>query len=436
MGSPDSDSRDTTNGRFPWVGMLALAAAAFLAVTSESLPTGLLPEIARGLNSTTPETGMLVSVYAFTVVVATTPLTALTRRIPRRPLMVIVIVVIGLSSLLLAFSPTYGVAVIARITGGMAHGVFWAVTGAYAGHIVPPHQVARAVSITSGGVSLALILGSPLGTIIGHALGWRFAFAMVGCLLIVGSVVVGIMLPKAVVPGSRTAGIPTLTGGLQTVTGGIPTRPKGARRRDASIRPVIVLCVLTGLITLGSFTLNAYIAPFISDAMGLGTGAVGPLLFVGGLMGAIGVVLVGVRFGRRPLPYASVCLGLTAVGVAVLAAVPGVSVVAIGAFVLWALAFGCLPPLLQTALLHAASARFRDTASALFTTAFNVGIGGAGVVGGAAYAALGIGAVPWVALGILIVAAGMFAVMLVSAARSSSEHDGDSNLETRRAEAA
>ncbi len=418
--------------RFPWVGMLALAAAAFLAVTSETLPTGLLPEIAAGLHVSTPETGMLVSVYAFTVVAAATPLTALTRRIPRRLLVVIVIVVIGLSSLLLAVSPSYGVAVVARITGGMAHGVFWAVTGAYAGHIVPAHQLARAVSITSGGVSLALILGAPLATILGHAYGWRTAFAVVGCLLVVGAVAVGTILPR--VPGSRgrsvtaampvvTGGIRTVTGALPAVTGGIPTsaaRGAGGPRRGA--RPVALICVLTGLITLGSFTLNAYVAPFVADAMGLGTGAVGPMLFLGGLMGAVGVVLVGTWLGRSPARSAAVCLLLTAAGVALLAAVPGVPVPAVAAFALWALAFGCLPPLLQTELLHAASVRFRDTASALYTTAFNVGIGGGAVVGAAVYSVWGIGAVPWAALAILVVA---MAVFVVSARSMPARPSGD-----------
>lgn len=420
-----SQTHEPGTARFPWAGMIALAAAAFLAVTSETLPTGLLPELASGLHVSTPQAGLLVSVYAFTVVVAATPVTALTRRIPRRALVVSVIIVIGLSSLLLAIAPNYAVAVIARIAGGVAHGVFWAVTGAYAGHIVPSHQLARAVSITSGGVSLALILGSPLATVLGHAAGWRVAFVVVGCLLVVGSLVVGTMLPRASVPGvgTATAGIPTLTGGVSTVTAPVAAVARTKRRgreRDASIRPVIVICVLTGTIVLGSMTLNAYVAPFVSDAMGLGIGAVGPLLFVGGMMGAVATVLVGVWLGRHPGRTIAVALTLTTIGVAVLAVVPGVTPVALGAFALWTLAFGCLPPLLQTRLLQAASARFRDTASALYTTAFNVGIGGGAVVGGAIYAVWGIGAVPWAALIVLVISV----VMLVVASRVRSVSGG------------
>jgi predicted MFS family arabinose efflux permease len=409
--------------------MIALATAAFLAVTSETLPTGLLPELAAGLQVSTPQAGLLVSVYAFTVVVAATPVTAMTRRIPRRLLVVIVIIVIGVSSLLLAVAPNYAVAVVARIIGGVAHGVFWAVTGAYAGHIVPSHQLARAVSITSGGVSLALILGSPLATILGHVAGWRVAFTVVGLLLVVGCVVVGTMLPRAAVPDAptATAGIPTLTGGVPAVTAPVAVHRagsrRGVRRRDASVRPVIVICVLTGVIVLGSMTLNAYVAPFMSDAMGLGIGAVGPLLFVGGMMGAVATALVGVWLGRHPGRTIAIALVLTTVGVALLAALPGFTPVALPAFTLWALAFGCLPPLLQTRLLQAASPSFRDTASALYTTAFNVGIGGGAVVGGAIYALWGIGAVPVAAVVVLVLSVGM----LVLATRSRSAPDVDSS---------
>lgn len=419
---------------FPWAAMLALAAAAFLAVTSESLPTGLLPEIAAGLNTSTPQTGLLVSVYAFTVVIATTPLTALTRRVPRRLLMVIVIVVIGIGSLLLAIAPNYGVAVIARVIGGSAHGVFWAVTGSYAGRIVAPSQIARAVAITGGGVSLALILGSPLATILGHAAGWRVAFAVIGGMLVVGAFVIGAILPRENAAPAFTAGMPVVTGGIATMTGGITTvtsgggqhrtrAGRGVVRRDASVRPVLLICVLTGVITLGNFTLNAYVAPFIVDAMGLGAGAVGPLLAVGGAMGAISLVAVGAWLGKRPVASITVGLTLTVSGVVLLALLPGVTPLAIASFALWGLAFGCLPPLLQTEVLHATSARFRDTASALYTTSFNVGIGGGAVIGGAVYAAWGVNAVPWAALSILLVSIGFFAATVRSWSRSHRDRD-------------
>jgi predicted MFS family arabinose efflux permease len=143
-------------------------------------------------------------------------------------------------------------------------------------------------------------------------------------------------------------------------------------------------------------------------------------------MGAVSVVAVGVWLGRRPIRSLAVGIAFTAVGVLLLAVFPGVPPLAIGAFALWALAFGCLPPLLQTELLHATSSRFRDTASALYTTAFNVGIGGGAVVGGAIYAVWGIGAVPWTALSILVASMVFFAVTVRSWSRSP---DGDARVD-------
>jgi DHA1 family inner membrane transport protein len=404
QGTPDASDR------FPWAAMVTLATAAFLCVTSESLPTGLLPEIGAGLGVSTPEAGVLVSVYAFTLVIAATPLTALTRRIPRRPLLVGSLVIVGIGSVLMAIAPSYGFSVVARVIGGASQGVFWAVMGGYTGTVLKAPQLSRGIAITSGGVSLALILGAPLATILGHAAGWRVAFASVGVLLMVGGPAIYRLLP--VVPSSAaspaTAVLRTITGGIKLPVGG----PDARASRAARIRPVIVICALIGLITLGNFTLNAYVAPYIADAMGLGTAAVGPLLVIGGLMGAVAVVLVGSVMGKRPLLWIVLCLSLTTVSVALLGLFAGMTPLALAAFALWALAFGGLPPLIQTEMLQVSPLSFRDTASALWATAFNVGIGGGALLGGAVYAGWGLGAVPWVAFALLAVSIVMLAVMM------------------------
>ncbi|MET0806383.1 MAG: MFS transporter, partial [Lacisediminihabitans sp.] len=161
----------STRYTFPWVGLLVLACAIFVSVTSEFLPTGLLPDIAAGLTVSASQVGFLVTVFAGTVVLSTTPLAALTRNFSRKSLVVVVLLIIAASGVLAAVAPTYAVLVVARVIGGLAHGLFWAVVGAYAAHLVPKHQIGRAVAITSGGGTAAFVLGVPLGTALGHALG-------------------------------------------------------------------------------------------------------------------------------------------------------------------------------------------------------------------------------------------------------------------------
>ncbi|MEQ1736159.1 MAG: MFS transporter, partial [Rhodoglobus sp.] len=169
------DAQRTTTP-FPWVGLFTLSALIFLTVTSEFLPTGLLPEIASELDVSQAQGGLLITIFAGTVVVSTTPLAALTRRFQRKPLLLVVLLVFILANVFAAIAPSYVFLMLARVLGGLAHGLFWAVVGAYAGHLVPKNMLGRAVAITSGGGTAAFVLGVPVGTAIGHAIGWRSAF--------------------------------------------------------------------------------------------------------------------------------------------------------------------------------------------------------------------------------------------------------------------
>ncbi|TFD83492.1 MFS transporter, partial [Cryobacterium fucosi] len=206
---PSSDPSDgrgrpgQTPGPFPWVGLIALAAAVFLSVTSEMLPTGLLPDMSRALGVSEAQVGLLVSWFAFTVVLTSTSLAHLTRRLPRHGLIVLVLVVLAVSNVLTAIAPNYAFMVGGRILGGMAHGLFWAVVGAYAAHLVPREQIGRAVAITVAGGTLAFVFGVPLATAAGHLLGWRLSFVALAGLMLVGAVVVWRFLPRVSHYGAR-----------------------------------------------------------------------------------------------------------------------------------------------------------------------------------------------------------------------------------------
>ena len=186
--------------KFPWTGLIALATATFLSVTSEMIPTGLLPDMSASLGVSEAQIGLLVTVFAFTVVVTSAPLTALTRRWPRHGLLIGILVVLGISNALTAIAPDYAFVVGSRVLGGVAHGMFWSIVGAYAGHLVPKEQIGRAVSITLGGGTLAFVLGVPLGTFAGHVFGWRLSFGLLAALMMVGALVIWKFLPAVLRP--------------------------------------------------------------------------------------------------------------------------------------------------------------------------------------------------------------------------------------------
>ncbi|MBG6108494.1 MFS transporter [Frigoribacterium sp. CG_9.8] len=397
-----------TTTPFPYFALVTVAVAVFLSVTTEMLPTGLLPEMSADLRVSESLIGITVSVFAFTVVVSTAALTILTRRIPRHTLVVSVLLILAVSTMLAAGAPNYAALVAARILGGLAHGVFWSVVGAYAAYLVPRDQVGRAVSISLGGGSLAFVLGVPLGTALGHAIGWRASFFLLGVLLVIGAGFVYRFLPR-VDHLAEAAVVSTSTGGI-LIAGG-ESQQSHAPRRDHSVVAVVVVCVTTAIIMIGQYSFYTYVAPFLVRAVGLTEAAVSPALFAFGIAGLLSLVLVALVLGARPRLSLMVSLVVLLCSVVLLAFAPRVLPVALPAFFLWGLAIGIIPPLLQTRMLHAAPARIRDTASAFYATAFNVGIGGGALLGAVLLDTLGLASLPVVFAGILLVS---IAFVLVS----------------------
>lgn len=375
--------------KFPWTGLIALAAATFLSVTSEMIPTGLLPDMSSSLGVSEAQIGLLVTVFAFTVVVTSAPLTALTRRWPRHGLLIGILVVLGVSNALTAIAPDYAFVVGSRVLGGVAHGMFWSIVGAYAGHLVPKEQIGRAVSITLGGGTLAFVLGVPLGTFAGHVFGWRLSFGLLAALMMVGAVVIWKFLPavEREADGKRRR----------------ERERRVPRPRDRTIPLVIMVCVIAAVTMVGHYAFYTFVVPFLTGPMGVPSGNVGALLFIYGIAGAGGLILAGSVFGPRPQLGLILALVVTGIAVAALAVLAGQIVLALVAFILWGLAFGALPPLLQTRMLHTSSPAFRDTASALYTTSFNVGIGGGALVGALIFDAGGLMVLPWAYVGLLVV---------------------------------
>jgi predicted MFS family arabinose efflux permease len=386
----------TTGERFPLFRLLVLAGAIFVSVSSEFLPTGLLPDIAADLEVSESRVGLLVTLFALTVVISTAPLTLLTRRFSRKWLIVAMLAVFALSNLLAAFAQTYEVLAVARVIGGLAHGLFWAVTTPYTALLVPGRQLARAVSVTTAGGSFAFILGVPLTAAIGHALDWRAAFGVMAALIVVFAVLAAVLLP------AKEHRRPAPEPGAEPV-------------RDKSWTALGIVAMTVLLVAIGHNTFYTYIAPWAIEVGGIPDDLVSLALLVYGVTGAFGLVvaaIAGDRFPRLTVNLMTAAL----IATIVLAAVAGRGVVvAILLLALWSVAFGGLPSLFHTRSLHATSGRIRDLAGAAITTAFNAAIGGGALIGGIVFDQLGVEAVPWVAA--LIVAVGFAWVLLTDPLR-------------------
>ncbi len=353
------------------------------------MPTGLLPEIAAELAVSESQVGLLITIFAATVVISTAPLAALTRNYSRKSLVIVVLLVFVVGNLLAAAAPNYAVLVVARVIGGLSHGLFWAVVGAYSAHLVPPHQVGRAVAVTSAGATAAFVLGVPVGTALGHALGWRLAFVVIAIIILALTITVVRVLP----PVDHKQ--PLSTGEIS-----IPLR------KDRSVPGVVYVCILVALVMLGHNLFYTYIVPYLIGPAGTEPGAVAGLLLIFGAAGAVGLAPAGIladRFRRSIIP---VTVALVALCAALLGLFPAEPRIMLPVLVIWGIAFGGVPAMIQTRMLQLASPRMRDVGSAYLTTSFNIGIGGGALVGGILldqYGILSLPIVDAVILGVAVV---------------------------------
>jgi len=363
--------------RFPLFSLLVISGAIFVSVSSEFLPTGLLPDMAETLRVSESRVGLLVTIFAFTVAITTIPLTRLTQRFSRKRLMVILLLVFALANVLAGLSQSYEFLVFARVLGGLAHGLFWAVTGPYASRLVTRKQLVRALSITNAGGTVAFILGVPLGTALGHALGWQIAFFVMAGVVLVFTALVALFLPDVDHHHTLTTGEIGLPG-----------------YKDRTIPAVVAACILCIIIMLGQNTFNTYVAPWVIGPAGFDAGSVGPLLFVIGAAGAVGLVLSGVFGDKYPRGTFAAMLGVVGVSMLLLFVFSGTQIAVIALLATWGMAFGGLPALLHGRVLGVASPRIRDLASASLTVSFNLAIGGGALLGGILLDAFGVGVLP------------------------------------------
>ncbi|MCH1884418.1 MFS transporter [Agrococcus sp. ARC_14] len=381
MSEPTASPEPATKP-FPMAALLVLALSIFVNISIEMLPMGLVLPMSRDLGVSESAIGLLVSVFAFTVVASSTTLIRLTRRLPRHALVIGVLLIFTASCLATAIVPTYEWIIAMRIIGGLAHGVFWTVVGAYAAYLVPPAQLGRAVAITSAGGSLAFVLGLPLATLLGQAVGWRWAFAVFGVACLLAAIAVWRVLPA----------VDHLKDVATTETGSLALPVDHPR---VSMSGMVVAVISTTLAMTGQYAFYTFISPFLVQHAQLPEEWLSPALLAYGVMGAIAVLALTIWLGGRPLAGVVACMIVMLLTMLVLA-VSTVLPLTFAAVLVWGLAMGALPPLLQTRLLEATPERLLQPAMAWYTTGFNTGIGGGALLGAIAFDTLGPGSLPWV----------------------------------------
>ena len=347
-------------------GALAvLGASAFAYVTAETIPVGLLPQIADGLHVTEAQVGLLLTSYAVVAGVTTIPLTAITMRIPRHLLIAVTMGVFTVSQVAAALAPTFLVLVLARLICAVAHGVFWSTIAPVAARLAPPSLAGKATAMVFLGNSLAIVLGVPLGTALGQWLGWR---AAIGVLAGVGAVCVLLLLVI----------LPAMAALPQDLAARTGARLKAAVTIIRS-GPVAAVCLITSVLVIGHFAAYTYIAPLVRRDGGLEGVGLSALLLGYGAAGLLGNWFVSRHVDRRPGPLLTGMIGLMAISLVALVPVLGPAPTVLAALT-WGGTFTAIPVCLQAAILRVAP-QARDAASAVYVVAFQIGIGGGALLG-------------------------------------------------------
>lgn len=360
------------------LALYALTAGAFGIGVTEFVIMGLLLDVSSDLHVSIAAAGLLISGYALGVVAGAPLLTALTARLPRKTTLLALMVIFTLGNALCALAPSYGWLMTARIVTAFAHGTFFGVGSVVATGLVAPQRQASAIAIMFTGLTVANILGVPLGTWLGHALGWRASFWAVTAVGVAALAVIGLFVPR-----DKTA----------------PEAIDLAADFRALLRGPVLLGLLTTVLGFaGVFTVFTYVAPLLTQITGFTDSAVSPILLVfgGGLV--VGNLLGGRLADWRLLPT---LLGTMLVLALILGAMTFAFHDKIAAIVfiglLGAAGFATVPPL-QIWVLKKAEGAGQSLASSFNIGAFNLGNALGAWLGGAVIdSRLGLGAVTWVA---------------------------------------
>ncbi|MGO1310175.1 MAG: MFS transporter [Kluyvera intermedia] len=370
------------------LALLALTISAFAIGTTEFVIVGLVQTIAEQLSISLPSAGLLVSIYALGVAIGAPVLTALTGKLPRKQLLLALMVLFTLGNLLAWQAPGYMTLVIARLLTGLAHGVFFSIGSTIATSLVPKEKAASAIAIMFGGLTVALVTGVPLGTFIGQHFGWRETFLAVSMLGIIAIIASAILVPRNI--PSRAAA--SLSEQLKVLT-----HPR-----------LLMIYAITALGYGGVFTAFTFLTPMMQDLAGFTPNAVSLILLGYGIAVAIGNIWGGKladKHGAVPaLKFIFAALAALLIVFQFTASIQYAALATV--LVMGIFAFGNVPGLqvyvVQKAEQYTPAAV--DVASGLNIAAFNVGIALGSIIGGQTVEHYGLAQTPWIGAMIVIVA--------------------------------
>lgn len=366
--------------------VIILASAAFVFNTTEFIPVALLSDIGTSFGMNSSQTGIIMTIYAWIVAILSLPMMLITAKIERKTLLLAVFALFAISHLVSYLASSFQMLIISRAMVAITHAVFWSITASLVVRLAPNGMQTKALGLLSTGGALAMVLGLPLGRMLGQWLGWRASFGVIGITSLIIALLLLYYLPK--LPAKNTGDLSSL-----------PLIFKN--------KPILLIYLLILLTVTANFTFYSYIEPFVLTVANLGGQIATITLLIFGLAGIIGSLLFGKYFDRQPILFINLAL-LTVCG-----ALLSFSLLASQAWswlmmvLIWGIANTAVGLSLQIHLLKHAN-RQTDVAMSIFSGIFNVGIGGGAFIGGLTIQHLGLNSIGYVAASIACLSVAIF----------------------------
>ncbi|MGO1758059.1 MAG: sugar transporter [Psychrobacter sp.] len=372
-----SDTRRTQYFRVFLMGI-----SAFVMNTTEFVPVALLSDIAQDFSITTAETGWMLTIYAWIVAAMSLPLMLLTSRFERKGLLLAIFAVFIASHILSVFAWSFQVLLISRMGIALSHAIFWSITAAIAIRVAPEGKKALALSVIATGTSLAMVLGVPIGRLVGQWFGWRTTFGGIGLIAFIVFVLQARLLPT------------------------LPSMFEGSFRKILELlkNPLLVcLYLLILLVFTAHYTAYSYIEPFMLQVGSVSENAATFVLLLFGVAGIVGSIIFS-RWGDRfstGLMLTSIILMLMSMLILFLV-ITSIWALSLTAF-LWGAALMLLLISMQAKVLMV-DVNAQDMLMSIFSGIINLGIGTGALFGGYAVTHLSISSVGYVGAAVASVA--------------------------------
>lgn len=350
---------ETQSSNVAYFRVFALAFAAFIFNTTEFVPVALLSDIAQGFDMPVSQTGLMITVYAWIVSLMSLPLMLVTAKLERRSLLLKLFVLFVLSHALSVFAWNYWVLLVSRVGVAFSHSVFWAITASLSMRVAPKGKQTQALGMIAMGSALAMVLGLPLGRIVGQWLGWRATFGVIGISALLVLLILAKLLPH--LPSKNAGSLSSL-----------PLLAK---------RPLLIsVYTVTALMVSAHFTAYSYIEPFVKNISGMSDNTATLILLVFGLAGFVASFLFGRIYRFFPAKFITLSLIIITLSLFCLLMFSQNIILIFILIFFWGVGIAAMSLGLQMRMLQL-SPDATDVATAIFSSIYNIGIGGGALIG-------------------------------------------------------